>query len=419
MRTHRFVLVTLALVSCTPPVPASPPNAPSAAAPAASLGEAGKTMTTFDEDTAFLKAHGDVIVLAQGDARIALSPKYQGRVMTSAVASSAASLGWINRPFIEAGKTGTAFDNYGGEDRFWLGPEGGQYSLYFAPKAPFTFDRWQTPHAFQEGAWEVRTQTPTSVTFARAMKLSSYAGTAFELEVERTVRLLAPGDVLSRFGVTAEGAKLVAYETENRVTNIGPKAWTKETGLLSIWILAMFTPSADAHVAIPFEKGAGPIVNDRYFGKVPADRLHVHEDAGYLVLKCDGKYRSKIGLGPARAKSVLASYSEQAKLLTIVHYDKPRDAADYVNSMWEFQQQPYGGDVVNSYNDGPTEPGKPSLGGFYEMETSSPALALAPGASAVHTHRTFHFVGERAALDPIAMKMVGLGVGRIADEPAR
>ena len=26
--------------------------------------------------------------------------------------------------------------------------------------------------------------------------------------------------------------------------------------------------------------------------------------------------------------------------------------------MWETQKDPYGGDVVNSYNDGPTEPGK-------------------------------------------------------------
>ena len=63
--------------------------------------------------------------------RIAVSGKYQARVMTSAVEPHGASLGFVNRSFIDAGKTGTAFDNYGGEDRFWLGPEGGQYALYF------------------------------------------------------------------------------------------------------------------------------------------------------------------------------------------------------------------------------------------------------------------------------------------------
>ena len=96
-------------------------------------------------------------------------------------------------------------------------------------------------------------------------------------------------------------------------------------------------------------------------------------------------------------------------------FDKKPGARDYVNSMWEKQAEPYGGDVVNSYNDGPVEPGKPSLGGFYELETSSPAAALAPGASLVHAHRTYHFVGERAALDVIAEKVLGVSASRIAE----
>ena len=34
---------------------------------------------------------------------------------------------------------------FGGEERFWLGPEGGQYAIYFAPGAKFEFDAWHTP----------------------------------------------------------------------------------------------------------------------------------------------------------------------------------------------------------------------------------------------------------------------------------
>ena len=78
--------------------------------------------------------------------------------------------------------------------------------------------------------------------------------------------------------------------------------------------------------------------------------------------------------------------------------------------MWEIQSEPYGGDVVNSYNDGPTEPGKPPLGGFYEMESSSPAAALGPGEDAVHTHATFHFVGDPSTLDRIASHVLGVRV---------
>ena len=49
--------------------------------------------------------------------------------------------------------------------------------------------------------------------------------------------------------------------------------------------------------------------------------------------------------------------------------------------MWEMQREPFKGDVINSYNDGPPAPGKPPLGPFYELETSSPALSLRPTSS--------------------------------------
>src|SRR5260370_22717317 len=108
---------------------------------------------TFAEDVTFLQGHAPVHVLvAPSGARVAVSPTYQGRVMTSAVAVDGASLGWVNRAFITAGKTGTVFDNYGGEDRFWLGPAGGQYGLYFPPRRPLVFSESQTPAALQAGA---------------------------------------------------------------------------------------------------------------------------------------------------------------------------------------------------------------------------------------------------------------------------
>ena len=360
---------------------------------------------SFADDLAFLSSHGAVHVLeSKGGARVALSAKYQGRVMTSAVESSGRSFGWINREFIAAGKTGTQFDNYGGEDRFWLGPEGGQFGLYFPPGKPFAFDTWQVPAGLQEGAWEMTEATPARAVFKHTIAITNWSGTAFTMDVERTVSLVeAPA---------AEGVRAVAFETVNKITNHGKVAWKRDTGLPSVWILAMFAPSADAHVVVPFETGPAtkgtPVVNDAYFGKVPSERLSVHEDKGFLVFTCDGKQRGKIGLGPARAKPMLGSYSARAKLLTVVQYDKPKASAPYVNSMWEQQKAPYAGDVVNSYNDGSPAPGKPPLGGFYEIETSSPAAELAPGQSLVHTHRTFHLVGEPSSLDPLAKKLLGV-----------
>jgi hypothetical protein len=81
--------------------------------------------------------------------------------------------------------------------------------------------------------------------------------------------------------------------------------------------------------------------------------------------------------------------------------------------MWEIQEKPFAGDVVNSYNDGPSAPGAKPLGPFYELESSSPAAALAPGETLAHIHTTMHFQGPEKALDQIARKVLGVGLVEI------
>ena len=53
------------------------------------------------------------------------------------------------------------------------------------------------------------------------------------------------------------------------------------------------------------------------------------------------------------------------------------------------------------------------LGPFYELETSSPALALYPNESYTHVHRTIHLQGTEADLDGIAKKVFGVGLDTI------
>lgn len=395
--------------------PSPQPSAQASAQPAAAepaVASAGPRK--FSDDVTFLSKHGPIKVLeSPSGGRIAVSGKYQARVMTSAVEANGASLGFVNRSFIEAGKTGTAFDNYGGEDRFWLGPEGGQYALYFAPGKPFEFGNWQTPPSFQEGEWLTKEGgTAASVTFIRSLTLSNYAKTEFTMEVERRVSVLSSDHAKASLGLEVpKDLKWVGFASDNVITNKGKHAWKEAQGLPSIWILGMFVPAPGTRVVAPFEKaGKGEVVNDRYFGKVGPDRLLVNQDKGFVLFKADGQLRSKIGLSASRAKNVLGSYSAEGKLLTIVRYTKPAGAKRYVNNLWEISKEPFGGDVNNAYNDGPVEPGKPSLGGFYELESSSPAAALAPGASLRHVHETFHFTGPREALETIARKVLGVSL---------
>jgi hypothetical protein len=323
--------------------------------------------------------------------------------MTSAVSPDGLSLGWVDRGFISAGRTGTAFDNYGGEDRFWLGPEAGQYGLYFPRGAPFELASWQVPAALQEGAWTVTAQSPSAVTFSRRIDVTNYSGTRFEMQVERTVRALTADDAAAHVNLRVpERARWVGFESINRVTNTGREAWSRERGLPSVWILGMFNAFEGTTVIVPLARGATrDAVNDRYFGRVPDDRLAVRD--GYVLFSADGRYRSKIGIGPSHAMPVMGSYSPGVELLTLVQFDRPAGAAEYVNSMWEHQKDPYAGDVVNSYNDGPPNPG-----GWYELESSSPALALQPNASYTHTHRTLHLAAPMAVLDAAASGALGM-----------
>jgi hypothetical protein len=374
----------------------------------------------FKDDLAFLKAHTKVIVLggAVGQAQVAVNPDLQGRVMTSTAGGpEGLSFGWINRELLSSGINNPHINAFGGEDRFWLGPEGGQFSIFFKKGDPFDLDHWFTPPAINEGSFDVASQDADRVHFRKMIHLVNYSGTAFDLEVNRQVSLLGSAEVAALGVPVPAGVKMVAYASDNAINNVGANAWTKETGLLSIWILGMFNPSPATTIVIPFKNGPGPelgpAVNDAYFGKVPADRLVVKESEGVLFFSGDGKYRSKIGISPKRVKPFAGSYDAANKVLTLVHLTVPEGAADYVNSMWEIQEKPFAGDVVNSYNDGPASPGAKPLGPFYELETSSPAAALGPGGTLVHVHATMHFRGPEKALDEIARKTLGVGLDEI------
>ena len=100
-------------------------------------------------------------------------------------------------------------------------------------------------------------------------------------------------------------------------------------------------------------------------------------------------------------------------MLTIVTYNVQDAPHGFVNSMWEHQQNPYEGDVINSYNDGSPAPGEPPLGPFYELETSSPAAALKPGETMQHVQQTFHLQGSVEELDPIAKRLLGVRLNQI------
>jgi hypothetical protein len=88
---------------------------------------------TFGYDLNFLKQyHKDLVVLGDNEgAQVIIVPAYQGRVMTSTSGGNAGlSFGWVNHDLIASGKQSEHMNAFGGEDRFWLGPEGGQFQSF-------------------------------------------------------------------------------------------------------------------------------------------------------------------------------------------------------------------------------------------------------------------------------------------------
>src|SRR5690606_3173476 len=82
---------------------------------------------------------------------------------------------------------------------------------------------------------------------------------------------------------------------------------------------------------------------------------------------------------------------------------------------WEIQDDPFNGDAINSYNDGPPKPGMKPLGPFYEMETSSPAFELTAGTSGTHDQITWHLEGDVDQLSKISKKIFGVSIKEITD----
>jgi hypothetical protein len=378
------------------------------------------TLTTYVDDVSFMKDYIEIVELTNdlNQSKVAISPALQGRVMTSsAFGAKGRSYGWINKELFKSKDTLEHINVFGGEERFWLGPEGGQYSIFFKKGTEFKLDDWYTPYLIDLEPFDVKSVSSEKVVFTKKASLVNYSGFQFDMGIEREIAILSKTDIQKELGLESfpDELKTVAYQTKNTLTNLGQSDWKKETGLLSIWMLGMYNHSPNTTIMVPYIQGQeaelGAIVNDEYFGKVPSDRLVVKE--GVIYFKGDGEYRSKIGLSPLRAKNIAGSYDFEKGILTIVKYNKPENTTDYVNSMWEIQDKPFKGDVVNAYNDGAPEPGVKPLGPFYELETSSPALDLKSGESGTHIQLTFHIEGNEETLNLIIEHLFETTINKI------
>ena len=372
---------------------------------------------TFGYDLNYLSEKDSLIVLKSEDekAQVILSARYQAKVFTStANGPEGRSHGFVNYKFFDAGVVDEHMNGFGGENRLWLGPEGGEYSIFFEPGKEQVYANWHTPKAIDIEKWEVRDATTGSATFTKEMSLQNYKGNHLQIAAERTVSLITGSEIATTLGISIpENVGAVAYSTENRITNQNNFEWTPETGTVCIWMLDMFIPSDSAVTIIPYHTGEetelGKVATSDYFGQIPADRLI--DENGILYFKTDGRARGKLGMNAKRTTTVAGNYDPVSGRLTIVTFDAVPEAV-YLNQEWNPERNPLTGDALNAYNDGPLDDGS-IMGPFLELESSSPAAFLKPGEALTHQHNVYHFVGNEDSLSPISEKILGVSLYKV------
>ncbi|MEP1445184.1 MAG: DUF6786 family protein [Paraglaciecola sp.] len=365
---------------------------------------------SFDRAVDIMSQVHKPIVLRNGKARAAVLAEFQGRVMvTSANGDSGNSLGWFNVEYM--GKANEDNNSVtGGASRLWFGPETGPYSVFFRPNESRIAANIQVPSAVSTEPFTLKFSNESSVEFVQSISLRNHFGFTFRVNVERNIRLFNTTQIQQNLDIKfKDNLNVVGFSAVTKITNIGDKDWHQDTGILSIWELGAFHPSDHTTVFIPLRGELEEVTS--YF--TPTLNTHTRIQNNIVYYKTDANYMNKIGIPAANSPSLVGSYDSDRKLLTVFEYQLGAPDALYNNSVWyEEGYQPYGGDIINIFNDGLID-GTGPFGPFYEMETSSSAVALKIDQSHQHFQNTYHFIGDEQQIAEIVESLFGLSLQQI------
>lgn len=112
--------------------------------------------------------------------------------MTStAEGSKGKSFGWINYDVFQSGERSAQFNPFGGEERLWLGPEGGPFSIYFKPGTEQVFANWVVPKELDTEPFRIVEQGLSKALFQKEFSIENASGTVMDMEIQRSVEILS------------------------------------------------------------------------------------------------------------------------------------------------------------------------------------------------------------------------------------
>lgn len=339
-----------------------------------------------------------ILEFGAGDGtRLLVAPALAGRVLTS-VFRDGTEAAWLDRRAIAAGYgTPARFHNFGGQDRIWLGPEGGPFGYFFAPGAKCEPDAWRAPRLIDRGSWRLLTRDRLGARMRLEGTIVDASGGRMRVRIVRDVRALGRADVEERLGARLpRSVESAGSESSQVLTRLSAAPLPPRPALPQLWVLGQFPCGPRAVVFAPLRAGARSAVKpfeDRYFGPPgPRRILYTAGDGGppCVLFRADGRLRSKFGVPVRHSSGIAGAFDPQRELLTIVRFDV-HPAAPYGSFLWSPRARELrGGDVFQSYNSGD--------GTCFELESVAPASPEAGSKARAHRHATLFLRGNPRVL---------------------
>ncbi len=359
---------------------------------------------SFKTRYASLAAVEGIEILQSEDSLIAVSGPWQGRVFMSSLAGEAGeAIGWFRETGVQAVNASQRMAAQGGASRLRFGPEWGRFALFFDEGVEQNAANVRSPSDLNDRLFTELGRSERSITHGADLSLTNASGFRFELAVKRQITLHTRREVEAALQVElSDSVRSVGFEATTNIENTGDRTWRRNTGLISIWELSCLVPSAANWVIHPV-RGEFDGVTE-YFTSAD-DRVRMGE--GMVFYRADATGLNKIGVPPQHCRNVMGAYDPDRNLLTIVKFDLNPQGI-YVNSRWE-HENPYRGDVTNVFN-GEVNADLGRNWPFYELESQSDSLELAPGQTQRFSQSLFHFRGNREALSEISEVVLGVSL---------
>ena len=283
--------------------------------------------------------------------------------------------------------TATEWVHLGG-DRTWVSPE---YELHLGDLAR-PWDTYRVPAAVDPGSYSLSQAAGHILLRGRAKLFFNRQQRSSEVEIEKSVRLLADPLRLEAGQEEWAGVDYAGYELTTRLRQVDPPSGGPAMSLWNILVVP-----ADGWAIIPVWGQAR--VRD-YMSPTPPERLLQAGRA--LCFRLDGREQHKVGLRAAdvagRAGFLRALDTERSSLVVRAFSVNP--SGEYVDSPWDAPDEL--GYAFQSYNDGG------GLGGFGELEYHTPAIG---GRTSLSEHsdvcQVWGYIGPTAAIERVARQILG------------